>query len=473
LNKYEKEVEKVKLAEEAREMKALKAMYEEAADQIARNIKITDGKMETFLHNWDNLSDDDKSVFTSKIYQKNFQKQLQSQINGVLKDLNSGQYKSIDEYLKKCYETGFIGAMYDIAGQGIPIIAPIDQKKVIKAIRTNSKISKGLYTKLGEDVGSLQKRIASSISRGIATSDSYENIARNIAGDSKVGYNRAMRIARTEGHRIHGNSAFDAQLAAKDAGADIVKQWDSVMDGNTRTTHRLLDGQIREVEEPFEMGSMKAMYPSDFGRPEEDINCRCVSLQRATWALDDDELAVLREKAKYHGTLVDDSKKFGHVKAKDFSDFRTKYLIATNKTTEFFKKTIIEDSFDIVYNNSPDKEAYNRAIRIGELTPLADFPLYQAISKQIDEKVVGVVVANGLTVASKSDHFVARTIGSVEQSRNGVSIDDIILALTNPDRIDPVKTRENGKTQRFILNGVCAVTINPETGNLIQVNPLR
>ena len=334
MNKRQTEVEKKKLAEEAKELNHLKAIYNKAAEDIAENIKITDGKIEVLLRDWDTLSDDDKSVYQSKIYQKNFQKQLQSQINDVLKDLNSGQYKSIDEYLKKCYETGYIGTMYDIAGQGIPIITPIDQKKVITAMKTNSQIKTDLYTKLGEDVDVLKKRIANNISRGIATSDSYENIARNIANASKVGENNAMRIARTEGHRIHSNSAWDAQLAAKDAGADIVKQWDSTMDGNTRTTHRLLDGQIREVEEPFEMGGMKAMYPSGFGRPEEDINCRCALLQRATWALDEDELEALKEKAKFHEIYVEDDDKetFRKQKDIDLNTFTKRYLKATTTT---------------------------------------------------------------------------------------------------------------------------------------------
>lgn len=321
MNKRQLEVEKKKLAEEALELKHLKAIYNKAAEDIAKNISITDGKVEVLLANWDDLSDDDKSVYQSKIYQRNYQKQLQKQINDVLKDLNSGQYKSINEYLEKCYKTGFIGSMYDIAGQGIPIIAPIDQKKVIRAMKTNSKISKGLYTKLGEDVDFLKKRIANNISRGIATADSYENIARNISNASNVGFNKSMRIARTEGHRIHSNSAHDAQLAAKEAGADIVKQWNSTLDGKTRPHHRQLDGQLREVEEPFEMGGMKAMYPSDFGRPEEDINCRCALMQRAKWALDDDELETLKKRAEY----------FGLDKTDSFNDFRQKYLKASTK----------------------------------------------------------------------------------------------------------------------------------------------
>ena len=70
-----------------------------------------------------------------------------------------------------------------------------------------------------------------------------------------------MRIVRTEGHRIQIQSAMDAQQLAKDHGADIVKQWDATLDDRTRETHRMLDGQIRELDEPFEVGGMQADAP--------------------------------------------------------------------------------------------------------------------------------------------------------------------------------------------------------------------
>ena len=43
------------------------------------------------------------------------------------------------------------------------------------------------------------------------------------------------------------------------------------------------------------------MYPSNFGIPNLDINCRCAVFQRARWALDQDELETLKERAKYYG----------------------------------------------------------------------------------------------------------------------------------------------------------------------------
>ena len=48
----------------------------------------------------------------------------------------------------------------------------------------------------------------------------------------------------------------------------------------------------------------------------------------------------------------------------------------------------------------------------------------------------------------------------------------MIDALTNPDQVDDVKTNKNGRSQRFIKGDV-AVTVNPDTGQLIQTNPIR
>ena len=325
MNKRQLEVEKVKLAAEARKLNELKAIYQKAADDISKKIRISDGKINVLLQNFDDLDDKQKSILQSQIYQRKFQQSLKQQIDDFTNALVAGQYESINDYMRSCYEVGFLGAMYDLHGQGVPLVMPIDEKKVIMALQTNSKISKRLYTKLGEDVDALKKRIASSLSRGIATADSYANIARNIASDSNVGFNRAMRIARTEGHRIQANSAYDAQLAAKAAGADIVKEWDASLDGKTRPHHRQLDGQIRELEEPFEIGGMEAMYPSGFGSASEDINCRCALLQRARWALEDDEFTKMNNFTKELETFKS-PKSYSEFKKGFFSDGNVKYM---------------------------------------------------------------------------------------------------------------------------------------------------
>lgn len=319
MNKKQKEVELAKLEAEAQELKHLKAIYNKAADDINKKLAISNGKINVLLKDFDNLDDTQKSILQSQIYQRNFQLSLKKQVDGFLKDLTENQYSSIDEYLKNSYDTGFLGSMYSLHKQGIPLVFPIDQKQAAAAIKLDPKISKNLYTKLGEDVGLLKKRIANNVSRGIATSDSYANIARNVASASNVGFNRAMRIARTEGHRVQVMGAFDAQNKAKEAGADVVKQWDAALDGRTRESHARVDGEIRELDEKFSNG---LKYPGDSaGGAAEVINCRCALLQRAKWALDEDELETLKERAAFYG--LD--------KSKNFEDFQKKYLKAAEE----------------------------------------------------------------------------------------------------------------------------------------------
>jgi uncharacterized protein with gpF-like domain len=191
----------------------------------------------------------------------------------------------------------------------------------VKAVTTDSKISEGLYESLGVDTKKLKKSISAEITRGIASGMSHSEIAQNIARYANAPLGRAKTIVRTESHRIQQASKFDAQNAAKAKGANVVKQWNSTLDGDTRSSHRRLDGQIREIDEPFEMGGKKAMYPGGFGDPAEDCNCRCQLLQRARIALDEEELKTLQERAEF----------FGLDKSDDLEDFKKKYLKAAEK----------------------------------------------------------------------------------------------------------------------------------------------
>ena len=305
MNKREKEVLEQFLSSEEIILAELERQYRRALQDIDRKIRLL-------------MSDE---LTQSKIYQIEYQKALRGQIEGILDKLHGDEFSTIQKYLHDCYQDAFIGTVYDMAGQGIPLIMPIDQAAAVKAIMTDSQVSKGLYNALGVDVRKLKNAIRHEIARGISTGMLYSDIARNISEVSKAPLSRAKVIARTEGHRIQQASTYDAQQSAKERGADVVKQWDSTLDGATRPTHRRLDGQIREVKEPFEADGKKAMYPGNFGDPAEDCNCRCASLTRARWGLDEAELQTLKDRAKY----------FGLDKTEDFDDFKKKYLKATKE----------------------------------------------------------------------------------------------------------------------------------------------
>lgn len=310
MNKREKEYFQYQLDAEEDVLKELEQQYKAALNQINEKIKVLQA---------DELTQ-------SKAYQIQYQEALKGQIEGILENLHGNEYSTIQQYLSQAYTDAYIGTMYNIAGQGIPLIMPIDQKAAVKAILTNSKIKEGLYKALGVDTSKLKKSIRQEITRGIATGMSYGDIARNIKNTTKAPMSRAKTIVRTEGHRIQQASTHDAQQSAKKRGCNVVKQWDSTLDGATRPTHRMLDGQIREIDEDFEANGQRAQYPGEFGDPAEDCNCRCASLTRARWALDEDELETLQERAAFFGLTKE--------KASTFEEYKEKYMHAVKKTEE-------------------------------------------------------------------------------------------------------------------------------------------
>lgn len=355
MNKWEIEVQKSLLDSEAAAIKELEKQYAKALEDITERVKLfqTDIDLLDQALSQDGLDETTMAMLRSqkrsKIYQQNYQRALQGQIGGILDKMHGDNYATIDKYLNGCYETGYIGVMYDISGQGVPLVAPIDQAAAVKAVLTDSKVSNGLYAALGVDVRKLKKSITQEISRGIASSLPYSDIARNISSVSKAPLSRAKTIARTEGHRIQQTSARDAQHAAKKKGADVVKQWDSTLDGRTRDSHARVDGEMRELDEKFSNG---LMFPGDpDGGAAEVVNCRCTSNTRARWALDDAELQMLKERAEY----------FGLDKTGNFEEFKQKYLKSA-KTIEKIEnsgKILISDAkllgYALNYSVAPDK----------------------------------------------------------------------------------------------------------------------
>lgn len=314
MKKYDKEVQQALLDEEKKVLEALEDNYAAALHDI--NVKL------------ENLLARDDADLPHVIYQVEYQKALKTQVQTILEQLQVNEFETISEYLTRCYNTGFIGSMYSFQKQGIPFLMPIDQKQVVDAIQHKTKLNKRLYDELGVDIKDLQKKISGEISRGISTGLGYGDMARNISAYGKIPLNRAMTIARTESHRIQCQATTDAQYKAKEKGADVLKQWDAALDGATRPHHRQLDGQIRELDEPFEVAGMKAMFPGDFGKASEDCNCRCALLQRARWALDEEELDELKKRAEYYG--LD--------KTKDFEDFQKKYMKASEQVRDDVQK---------------------------------------------------------------------------------------------------------------------------------------
>ena len=328
MNSRQKMVQQSFLDDEAGILRLLYRSYSEALEGIKAGIE---EKYEAIAELTEEINDlppnDPKRVVLegrrmAKVYQKQYQESLERQVSGILGDMDAKNYTNVMDYLEGCYDNGFLGAMYDIHGQGIPLTLPINQQKAVHAVQTDSKISEGLYRRLGKDTADLKRKITSQVSRSMVMGESYGQCAQALERQTEIGFNRAARIARTEGHRIQVTAAMDALYDAREAGADVVKQWDATLDKRTRRSHARCDGEIRELDDTFGNGLMCPGDPK--GPASEVVNCRCALLQRARWALDESELATLKERAAY----------FGLDKADSFKEFKKRYILSSSNSPE-------------------------------------------------------------------------------------------------------------------------------------------
>lgn len=353
MNKWEKEVEQSLLADEKAAIDELEAQYRKAlkdigdkVKQFAYDISLLDSALEE-----EGLDDAERKLLQSrrqaKVYQKQYQDTLKGQVSDVIDKLHADEYETLHDYLTECYDNSFMGTLYNIQKQGIPLMLPIDQTAVVRAVLTNSKLSAGLYARLGIDLHQMKTDVSREVTRGIAANMPYKDIARNLKNASGVTMGRAKTIARTEGHRIQQEGKFDVQKRTKNAGADVVKQWDATLDAKTRESHAAVDGEIKEVDEKFSNG---LMYPGDSsGGAAEVVNCRCTSNTRARWALESDQTKMLGDVSEMSdkqkqmiadklGIPVDElenySKMIVPVNAKNFEDFKEKFKALQNPEDE-------------------------------------------------------------------------------------------------------------------------------------------
>lgn len=410
MNKRQKQVQAQFLSDEEAVIRKLKNQYHHSLKDIEKKAKALQDDIDRLgkLANL-SVSDEEKAQFLSmqqsKVYQKQYQDALKTQINSILENMQVEEFRTISEYLQTCYENGFVGTMFDLHGQGIPLCFPMDQEAMVRAIQLDSKISKGLYSRLGEDVAILKKKIASQVSRGIATGMTWAQTAKQLEGITNIGFNNAVRIARTEGHRIQVQSGMDACHKAKEKGADVVKQWDSTLDGATRPSHQAVDGEIRELDKPFSNG---LMFPGDpSGGASEVVNCRCALLQRAKWALDEAELDTLKQRAEYYGLDKSDN----------FDDFKKKYLKAAEDQTKASRISDVKDFTELdkylkkTYNISVDSSVKNldfatvQEALTGVESVLSEFPDLADTVKLLTTSKSGVMSCAGEKITFNPAYF--------------------------------------------------------------------
>ena len=467
MNKAQREVAEYLLDKEERIIRQLERQYQLALEDVEMDIRI--------------LLMDEQTP--SRIHRVEYQRRLKKQIETTLETLHRNEYKTINAFLQDSYKDSFVGTMYDLHSQGVPVIVPIDQNAAVKAIQLDTQLSDRkihpnangehvtLYESLGVDVDNLKETIRLEITRGLATNMQPEVIARNISYLTKAPLSRAKTIARTEAHRIQEASAQDAREKAISRGARVVKQWDATMDGATREAHRRLDGQMVEVHEPFVYGTLTAMYPGDFGDPAQDCNCRCKATQRARWMLDEEELETLKRRAEFFGLAEDEAKK------EQFEAFRQKFIeknehMQLDETVKITKKKgdkkyssvdaelvnskRYHDKFEgLTSHKAANESIYQESMRMLEHrdgTPHEDMVLLDSrtgkfVTGNMDSQLVGKTGLTEAQYVKVEAHKGQLTIVHNHPNSSRISYTDILTMYRNPKIDSIVAVGHDGSVQ--------------------------
>lgn len=118
---------------------------------------------------------------------------------------------------------------------------------------------------------------------------------------------------------------------------------------------------------------------------------------------------------------------------------------------------------------------YTNSVKNSMISPLPGFENYKKIHNNLEKNVVGIDTVEGTRVKGKSKHFMECVIGIIcdprtGKSRSGVSVGDILELLINPVKADAIRTGKNGQRTQKDVSENATVTINPDTGILIQCN---
>jgi SPP1 gp7 family putative phage head morphogenesis protein len=120
-------------------------------------------------------------------------------------------------------------------------------------------------------------KIANCVTQGIIQGESIQRIADRIARDTASQNKDAMvRYARTAMTGAQNAGRMEMLHEAQDMGIKVKKKWLATLDGRTRDAHRNLDGQVQDVDDPFQSDLGPIEYPGDFhAHPANTWNCRC------------------------------------------------------------------------------------------------------------------------------------------------------------------------------------------------------
>lgn len=219
----------------------------------------------------------------------------------------------------------------------------------------------------------LMQDIQQDITQGLVRGSSYEDMARSLSKRLEMDMNRARMVARTEAHRVQSKGRLSSYEQAEKMGIELDRVWDAALSGNTRDTHRDLDGQIAEHDEEsdtylFESDGDTAEGPGLFGIASQDINCRCAVRSQVKGSKGPTTRRARISDEEYEKRLADKKKELDALSDEEKKQLRDEGKDPTNPKAFVSRSEVIEHKDFHSWMNEKVEERKQRLAKLDNPT---------------------------------------------------------------------------------------------------------
>lgn len=251
------------MREQTRQLAAWNAERRAGAGDVMRVLARADAKVQAILKN------------APTDWQSYHMPQLKRAIEKAMEECTLQLKAAAEQHQGRAFAFGqaSLDAPLSLAGFKVDVLAPTVNTRQMSAMR--AFMTDRMENLAARAVEKINGQLGLVMAGAQAPADAMNSISVLLQGDR----GRALTVMRTEIGRAYATATQERMDEAKHYLPALKKQWCKSGKLHGRLEHILAHGQVRNVDEPYDVGGEKLMYPRDpNGSAKNTVNCGCESL---------------------------------------------------------------------------------------------------------------------------------------------------------------------------------------------------
>lgn len=200
---------------------------------------------------------------------------LRAQLRAALREVAAQGGRVLEEAANQAWSAGIDLIDRPVAAGGVDLAGVLNRVDAAQLAATQVF----LVDRIRDISAEAARRVAIELGLVVTGAASPGEAIDRVAAIIGAGRARALTIVRTEVGRAYAAAAQARMAQAVEVLPGLKKQWRRSGKLHSRFEHDAIDGQVREVNEPFNIDGDLLLYPRDPSAPPgQTINCGCTAL---------------------------------------------------------------------------------------------------------------------------------------------------------------------------------------------------